>query len=335
MSAKERLARVARISAVGVALLAALGTPAAWGQSGWRPEKGVELIVPTGPGANNDRMVRIVQKVLQDQKLVTTPVVAVNKPGGNQYLAVVYLGQRGADPHSLLLTNPTVFTNELTGVAQLHYTSLTPIALLLVESNAITVKADSPLHNMRDLMDRLKADPDSVSFAMPSRGGVPHLALGAAVKAGGLDPKKLKVVVFRTTGESITAVAGGHVHAIVSSLASVMPHVKTGSLRVLALAARERRGGAAANVPTLREQGLATDGIAAWRGMSGPKGLSPAHIAFWEDALAKVVESGDWKSFLEENDLSAQFLRSREFAKYLEGEYAATKSLMTDLGLLK
>ncbi len=335
MSAKERLAWAARLSAACAALLVALGAPAAWGQSGWRPERLVELIVPTGPGANNDRMVRIVQKVLQDQKLVTTPVAAINKPGGNQYLAVVYLGQRGADPHSLLLTNPTIFTNELTGVTQQHYTSLTPIALLLVESNAITVKADSPMTNMRDLMDRLKADPDSVSFAMPSRGGVTHLALGAAVKAGGLDPKKLKVVVFKASGESITAVAGGHVHAMVSSLASVMPHVKAGSLRVLAIAARERRGGAAANVPTLREQGIATDGVAAWRGMSGPKGLSPAHVTFWEDALAKAVESGEWKSFLEENDLSPQFLRSREFAKYLEGEYATTKAVMTDLGLLK
>ena len=325
----------ARLFVVSAALLCALAIPKAWSQSPWRPDKPVELIIPTAPGANNDRMVRIVQKVLQDQKLVTTPVLAINKPGGNQHLAVVYLGQRGADPHSLLLTNPTIFTNELTGVSQQHYTSLTPIALLLVESNAITVKADSPMKGMRDLMDRLKADPDAVSFAMPSRGGVPHLALGAAVKAGGLDPKKLKVVVFKASGESITAVSGGHVHAMVSSLASVMPHVKAGSLRVLAIAARERRGGAAANVPTLREQGIPSDGVAAWRGMSGPKGLSPAHVAFWDGALAKAVESGDWKSFLEENDLSSQFLRSRDFAKYLEGEYATTKSVMADLALLK
>ena len=321
-------------AAIFAALLCALAAPA-WGQSAWKPEKPVELIIPTAPGANNDRMVRIIQKVLQDQKLVTTPVLAVNKPGGNQQLAVIYLGQRGADPHSLLLTNPTIFTNELTGVTQQHYTALTPIALLLVESNAITVKADSPMKNMRDLMDRLKADPDAVSFAMPSRGGVPHLALGAAVKAAGLDPKKLKVVVFKTSGESITAVSGGHVHAMVSSLASVMPQVKAGSLRVLAIAARERRGGAAANVPTLREQGIPSDGVAAWRGMSGPKGLSAAQIAFWDDALAKAVESADWKHFLEENDVSSSYLRSRDFAKYLEGEYATTKAVMADLGLLK
>jgi putative tricarboxylic transport membrane protein len=330
-----RLTNNVAICALASALLSGLAAPAAWGQSGWRPEKPVELIIPTGPGANNDRMVRLIQKTFQDQKLVTTPVIATNKPGGNQHLAVVYLGQRGADPHMLLLTNPTVFTNELTGVSPQHYTSLTPLALLLVESNAITVKADSPIRTMRDLVDRLRADPDAVSFAMPSRGGVPHLTLAAAVKLGGVDPKKLKVIVFKASGESITAVTGGHVHAMASSLASVMPHVKAGTLRVLAIAARERRGGAAANVPTLREQGIASDGVAAWRGMSGPKGLAPAHVAFWDDALAKAVESGEWKSFLEENDLAPQFLRSRDFAKYLEGEYATTKGVMADLGLLK
>ncbi len=102
---------------------------------------------------------------------------------------------------------------------------------------------------------------------------------------------------------------------------------------MLAIAARERRGGAAANVPTLREQGIETDGVASWRGLSGPKGLSPAHIAFWDDALAKVVESADWKHFLNENDLASKFLRSRDFAKYLEGEYNVTKVMMNEVGL--
>ena len=136
----------------------------AWGQTAWRPEKAVELIVPTGPGANNDRMVRLMQKILQDQKPITPPVLAVNKPGGNQTLALTYLVQRGADPHALLLTNPAVFTNELAGVTQLSYTSVTPIALLLVETNAITVKA----RRQRSLVE-LSAQPRVCEI---SRGGI-------------------------------------------------------------------------------------------------------------------------------------------------------------------
>ena len=313
----------------------ALPAGEAQGQSAWRPDKPVELIVPTGPGANNDRMVRLVQKILQDRKLVATPIMALNKPGGNQTLAVTYLTQRGADPHTLLLTNPAVFTNELSGVTQVAYTSLTPIALLLVESNAITVKADSPFKTMRDLIERLRTDPDTVSFAMPSRGGVPHLALAAAAKAGGVDPRKLKVVIFKSSSESMIAVAGGHVQAMASSLASVMPQMQAGNLRVLAITARERRGGAAASIPTLREQGIPSDGPAAWRGLSAPGGLSAAQVVFWDEALPQVVDAPEWKAFLDNNDLSSSYLRSRDFAKYLEGEYRAIRAVMTDLGLLK
>ena len=301
----------------------------------WRPEKPVELVIPTGPGANNDRMIRLIQKVLQEQKLVTTPVLAVNKPGGNQHLSVVYLGQRGADGHTLLLTNPLIFTNELSGISPQHYTALTPVSLLVVESNAFTVHASSPMKGMRDLIDRLRANPDSVSFAMPARGGVPHLTAAAAANAAGLDARRLKVVVFKTSGESITGLAGGHVDVMVSSLASVMPHVKAGTLRVLGIAAQQRRGGAAANVPTLREQGLATNGVAAWRGLHGAKGLTPAHVAFWEDAIAKSTDSADWKGFLEENDLAPQFLKSRDFAKYLESEYAIVKAVTAEVGMQK
>ena len=328
----ELLTHALRVTA-GAAICAGL-FPGVAGAQAWRPDKPVELVIPTGPGANNDRMIRIIQKVLQEQKLVTTPITALNKPGGNQHLSVVYLMQK-ADPNTILLTNSTLFVNELQGISPQHYTALTPVSLLLVESNALTVSAGSPLKGMKDLMDKLRANPESVSFAMPSRGGVPHLTTASAAKIAGLDPRKLKIVVFKTSGESITGLAGGHVDVMVSSLASVMPHVKAGTLRVLGIAAQQRRGGAAANIPTLREQGIATNGVAAWRGLHGAKGLTPAQLGFWEDALTKVVDSADWKGFLEENDLSSQFLRSRDFAKYLEGEYAFTKAVMIDVGLIK
>jgi len=328
----KRDSKALRIAALAAAVCLYGGVA---GAQAWRPDKPVELVIPTGPGANNDRMIRIIQKVLQDQKLVAPPITALNKPGGNQYLSVVYLTQKGADPHTILLTNPTLFTNELSGISPQHHTALTPVSLLVVESNAFTVHAGSPLKGMRELMDKLRANPDSVTFAMPSRGGVPHLTAAAAAKVAGLDPKRLKVVVFKTSGESITGLAGGHVDVMVSSLASVMPHVKAGTLRVLGIAAQQRRGGAAASVPTLREQGIATNGVAAWRGLHGAKGLTPAQLGFWEDALAKVTDSADWKGFLDENDLGSQFLRSRDFAKYLEGEYAMTKAVMSDVGLIK
>ncbi|MCC7485712.1 MAG: tripartite tricarboxylate transporter substrate binding protein [Burkholderiales bacterium] len=330
---EARFTAPAFAACLAVLALAPLRVPAQ--EAAWRPEKSVELIVPTAPGSNNDAMVRLVQRVLQERRLVTAPVLTVNKPGGNQYLAVVYLTQHDADPHYVLMTNPSIITNELNGLAKQPYARMTPLALMVVESNAFTVRADSPMKDMRDLMARLKADPESVTFAMPSRGGVPHLALAAAVRAAGLDPKKLKIVVFKASAESITGLLGGHIDVMVSSLASVMGIKQAGKGRVLAIAARQRRPGAAADVPTLREQGLATDGVAAWRGLSGPPGLTVPQVAFWDATLEKVFSSEEWKSYLAKNELPPQYRKSGEFAAYLKGEYETIKALLSDLGLTK
>lgn len=179
----------ARRSALVLAGAFILAAGAAWGQTGWRPDKPIEIIVPTAAGGSNDVIARVVQKIVQGEKLAAVPVNAVNRVGGNQTLSRVYLNQHPGDAHFLHVDNPTVISN--------------------------------------------------------------HISL------------------------------------------------------------------------------------ANWRAMSGPKGLSPAQIAYWEDTLAKVVATDEWKKALEAQYWAPSFLRSREFAKYLDSEYAVTNSILTELGLAK
>lgn len=332
------LAQFARSSISGAMLVTALAAQfatQAWSQPAWRPEKAVEIILPTAPGGTNDQMARLMQKILQDQKLVSVPVVPMNKAGGNQTLAVVYLNQHPADPHYLFYSTATIFTNQIAGLTQLHYADLTPLALFLVDYSVITVRADSPMKNLRDMVDRLKADPDSLAFGVVARGGPNHLALSQAMRSAGIDPRKLKSVVFKTNAESIMAVVGGHIHAVVSSVTAAIPQVQAGNTRVLAIAAPQRQTGALANVPTLREQGINANGISNWRGVFGAKGLTAAHIAFWEDALSRMAATEEWKAQLAATNLASQFLRGKDFAQYLEAEYNDTRAVMTDLGLAR
>jgi putative tricarboxylic transport membrane protein len=317
-----------------VILVLSLATAAA-AQPAWRPEKTVEFLVATGAGGNSDKLTRLAQKILQERKLITTPAVVINRTGGNQTVALLYMLQHAGDAHYVLLSNPAIFTNELNGISTRRYSELTPLALLVIENTVLSVRAASTIRNMADLAERLKADAESVSFALPARGGQPHLSAAAALRAVGIDPRRMKAVVFKGSGESITAVLGGHVEVMVSSSGSVLGQVQAGQLRVLAVAAAQRMGGAFANVPTFREQGINTTGIAAWRGFHGPRPLTAAQVGFWDDALAKMADSAEWRKNLEEGDLSLQFLRSREFAQYLEAEYATTRAAMADLGLVK
>lgn len=306
---------------------------AASGQGTWRPDKTVEFTVATVAGGNSDKITRLAQRILQDRKLVTAPMVVVNRTGGNQTLASNFMAQHPGDAHYVMLSNPALFTNELSGISKVRHSDLTPLTLLMIENTVLAVRAASPLRNMADLAARVKADVESVSFALPARGGQPHLSVVMALRAAGVDPRKMKAVVFKGSGESVAAMLGGHIDVMVSSSGSVLPLVQSGQVRVIGVAAAQRMGGAFANAPTFREQGLNTTGIAAWRGFHGPRALTPAQVAFWDDAMAKVTDSPEWKKHLEDGDLTQQFLRHRDFAQYLEAEFAATKAALVDLGM--
>src|SRR5688572_25181997 len=132
-------------------LILAVHAPA-WSQSTWRPDKPVEIIVPTGASGINDANARLIQKSLQELKLVPTPTLINNKPGGNQSLALVYLNQHPNDAHYLFYATATIFTNQIAGITPLHYADISPLALLLVDYSVITVAANSPIKSMRDLV---------------------------------------------------------------------------------------------------------------------------------------------------------------------------------------
>jgi putative tricarboxylic transport membrane protein len=155
------------------------------------------------------------------------------------------------------------------------------------------------------------------------------------MRSAGVDPKKLKLVVFKTNAESVTAVIGGHVQAMVSSVSAALPQVQAGNARMLAVAAPQRVGGSLAKLPTMREQGIDATGISNWRTIFGAKGITPQQAQFWEDALSKVVTTADWKHQLESNNLESKFTRGRDLGKFLDTEYAATRAVMVDLGIVK
>jgi putative tricarboxylic transport membrane protein len=104
---------------------------------------------------------------------------------------------------------------------------------------------------------------------------------------------------------------------------------------MLAVAAAKRITGAQANVPTMREQGIDATGISNWRGIFVTKGISAAQAGFWEEAMARMAASDEWARGIAATTFAHHFLRGREFAKYLDEEFAATRAVMADLGLAR
>jgi putative tricarboxylic transport membrane protein len=317
------------------ALLAGVTCTPAWSQSAWRPEKAVEIILPTAPGGGNDTVARLMQKMLQDQKAVTTPINVINKSGGNQTVSVAYHAQHRADAHYLLFATSSFFTNHIQGLSPHSYRDFPALALAFVDYSAFMVPANSPFKTFGDLVERLKTDPESVAFSVVSRGGTSHAVGAIAARAAGVDIKRLKIVVYKTSAEATTAMMGGHIHAAISSAAGSTPPVVAGQLRMLAIAAPQRRPGALANVPTLIELGLDAPVLATWRAIFGTRGITPQQIAFWEDTLARGFQGEEWKAWMSKNDVTAPPLRGAALSQYLDSQFNNTRAVLIDLGLAK
>lgn len=298
----------------------------------WKPEKAVEVVVSSAPGGSNDRVARTIQKIIQEHKLIATPLAVLNKPGGNQTISRAYINQNPGDAHYLEIGNPTLIANQVVGRQQ--YTDFTPVALMINEFTAFAVRTDSPIRNAQDLIAQLRKDPASVVIGVSNLGGTNHLTLSLLAKAGGVDIRRLRVVVFKTNAEGLTALLGGHINLVASAVATAIGQMRDGRVRIMSVSAPQRMGGDLAQVPTLREQGYDVS-LSNWRAIIGPKGLAAAQIGYWEGVLAKVVATEEWKMALEQQFWDGNFLRSREFAKYMDNEYAQTKPIMLELGLAR
>ena len=300
----------------------------------WRPSRPVEIISPSSPGGSTDTTARTIQRIMQQEDRNLAPLTVVNKAGGNQAVAIAYLNQHAGDAHYVAIANPSLNSNYLTGISDSRYTDVTPLALLSSEYTVFTVPAASSIKRIADLAVILKKAPESVAIGITTRGGANHLVLCLAARALGVEIKKLKVVSFKSNGESITALLGGHIQMVVSTVAASIDQVAIGSARFIAVGSPQRLTGALANTPTLREQGVDVT-KANWRLVIGAKKLGAPEIAYWEEALGRMSKSADWRVALEKEYWTDSFTIGRELKAFLEGEYAVDKALLSELGLTK
>ena len=320
-------------TALGFALVAAACLPTA-ASAQWQPNKDVEILVTVGPGTAPDQMARQFQAVWRQAGLVNANVTVVNKAGGGGAVGLAYLNNSHAGSgHHLAIAGASMVSNNLAGRSPIGCTEVTPIGHVLAEYIGIAVHPDSPLKTGKDLLDKLKADPQSVSIGIAtSRGNSNHQAVAVAAKKYGVDVKKMKTVIFQAGSEARTAVLGKHIDVVPASIGSLAKQVEAGQLRLLAVTSPERMTGAVASVPTWKEQGI--DAVVSnWRGVIGPKDMPKEAVAYWQNVLQKTVEDKEFKESADAAYQSVVLLKGDEFAKYCATEKADIASVLEDMGM--
>ncbi len=302
---------------------------------GWKPDNPIEIIVNCAPGCGPDRMGRLMAGVFQAQKFFDPAVSVQNKTGGGGAVAQTYLNQFSGNGHYIFHTGKGVLTNHAMGRVAAPYTELAPIANLFGEYIGVAVKADSPIKTGRDLIERLKKDPTSVSFGIAtSLGNTNHQGVAGALKAAGVDVRKTRNVVFQSGALAIVAMLGGHIDVVPVSVGSWVPHMKTGAARVIAVSSAQRLPGHFSGIPTWREQG-ANSVVSNWRGVFGSRGMTPAQVAFWEATFQKLVETPEWKNEMVTLNGLSEFMNAARLKKFMEEDYAEIKAFLVELELAK
>jgi putative tricarboxylic transport membrane protein len=302
---------------------------------GWKPSKPVEIVVGVSPGGGIDRMARVLQKIMQERRLVEVPVNVVNRPGGGGTIAQAYLQQRAGDAHYFEITATSLLTNHITGRSASGHKDYTPIAMLSDEYIGFLVREDSPLKTGKDLLAVFRSAPETLPIGIATAAGnTNHIAAALAAKSAGGEVRKLKIVVFGSGGEAMTALLGGHVSLVATPAANAIPQLQAGKMRVLAVAAPQRLEGPLAAVPTWKEQG-ADVVVANWRPIIGPKGLTAPQVGFWETVFARLTQTEEWKAEIARDGSVSHYMNSRELLSYFDAQYAVFKTILTDLGLAR
>lgn len=317
----------------GIALVCGMVAvmPAAQAQ-GWAPTRPVAFIAGSAAGGSLDLTARTLQRIWEQGQVVKPPVIVINKPGAGNSVAWNYLNERGSDGHAVAIGTTNLVSNPVMGGGLAGYRDVTPLALLFDDYFILLVRADSPLKTLADVRQRLQQDPGALAIGFgPGIGAGSHSAAAVVVKAMGVDVKKARMVPYRSAGEAVSAMLGGQIEIVSGTAVNAPPFIAAGRVRGLAIIAPRRLGGALAQVPTAREQGVDA-GFTNWRGVVGPKGMRREYVDFWVQALRTATASDAWQKDLERNFWQANFQSGAQFDRFLRQQVDTFRAIWADIG---
>jgi tripartite-type tricarboxylate transporter receptor subunit TctC len=270
-----------RRDAIG-SMLAAAGTALApnafaprvvHAQAGF-PGRTIRIVVPVAAGGGVDVFARLIADKIR--ALHNVSFIVENRAGGNSTIGGLEVQRAAPDGHTVLFHASThiIARQVMRMVPYDPVTDFTPVALAGQAPLVLIVANNRPEKTLAEIVASAKKDPNAWSFATASLGAPGHLA---AVAFNQFNDLNLPIIVYRGTAPAVNDVAGGHVPMMIEAILALLPMVRAGSVRAIAVTSTKRNS-LAPEIPTMAEVGLPALNFGAWWGMWGPPGL-PADLA--------------------------------------------------------
>jgi tripartite-type tricarboxylate transporter receptor subunit TctC len=303
---------------IAAAAMSMLLRAKSFGESAY-PQRAVRIVVPFLPGGGADLLARLISPHLQ--KILGQPFYVENRAGAAGRIGADTVAKASPDGHTLLMTTESsLVIAPHTGVP-LSYDprkDFAPISLLTRNPVMLVVHPSLPVQNLPEFIAFARAHPGELSFASSGVGGPNHLAGEIFNRATGLD---LVHVPFPGTGGAIQAVIGNQVSAMWGFMAGLIPHVRAGALKALAVGSRQRSP-ALPEVPTVAESALPDYEATSWIGLLAPAAIAPAIVEMLRNAVAAAMQESAIKEALLRDGSDVVVSTPAEFRQVIETDYA-------------
>ncbi len=318
-----------RLVASLVAALAVAAFPAAPVAAAF-PEKPVQAVVPMAAGGSTDLLARAVEKYWA--KYSKQPMVIVNKPGGGGVVGTEGVVRAKPDGYTLYIGYGSGHDVVMPTLQKMPYDpqkDLVAVSRVSVHSVAIVASAKAPYNNIKELLEFAKKEGKPITTAVSVKAGAVDLALTAFGKAAGVN---IVTVPFSGGAEATTALAGGHLMIGGGHPSEIIPHVKAGRFKVLAVVLPERDP-SLPNVPTLKEQGV---NVATWgsiKGLAAPAATPKEVVKEIDATIKKICDDPEFRKTMADLNQPILYQNSEDFSKFIKQATADYAALIKELNI--
>ncbi|MGE0349502.1 Bug family tripartite tricarboxylate transporter substrate binding protein [Hydrogenophaga sp.] len=294
------------------------------------PNKPIRWISPWAPAGGNDVLSRAIG--VEISKTLGQPVVVDNKPGASGTIGTDMVAKAAPDGHTITLGSPGTHATALSMVPGLPYDpvkSFTPIVLVGTVPNVLVVPASVPANSVQELIAHLKAKPNSYNFASVGNGSMQHLAGELFKRMAGVE---ITHVAYKGSAPALQDLVGGRVEMAFESMPTVLPLVRSGKLKALAVTT-PKRSSLMPDVPTVAESGLAGFDVTVWYGVFGPAGMPADVTTKLNQAINAALRTPELGLRLRDLGADVAGGTAQELARYQAAESTKWNGFIKEAGI--
>jgi putative tricarboxylic transport membrane protein len=292
----------------------------------FEPERDVTIVVTSSAGGGSDTITRILADTIGKLQLTKSNFLVENRTGGSGAVGYSYAAKRKDDPYLWANIGVSFFTTPLLGESPVSYKDFKPLAAVSEDPYIMVVAKDSKIKSLADIKTAGKMISGTTGVVAD-----PALLAQRLETAMGIEAD---VVPFGGDGEVVAALLGGHIEVQFGNPSEVLPLIKSGDVRPIAVSSAERLP-ALADVPTIKESGYNVV-LTQLRGFVMPSEAPDDAVTYWADIIKKALESDVWKTqYLDRFNVVPKYMAGAEFQTEMEKRNSDYTALMTSLGLIK